>query len=364
VRRGSIVQLVVLGVLFGAGAAAVALLIPWLPDPASEQADRIDFVFWFVTAICIAIFALVAAVIVYAVFNFRARPDDDEDGPPIHGNTGLEIVWTAVPAALVTAISIVSAVVLAKNEQLPSTPSASAARSAQKSTVNGLCKSKGSDSLKPLVVCVTAQQFTWLFKYPDYGNATSSTLRLPIHTTVQLQLQALDVIHSFWVPQFGQKQDAVPGLLTKLVITPKRLGTYPVICTELCGLGHALMRSEAIVMSEDKFVSWTKSQRGGATGAGGVAPQAGKALFISNGCDGCHTFKPAGAKGTVGPDLDKLPDFARQAGQPLEQFIRESIVNPDAYVESGYQKGVMPGTFASLPKAQLEALVKYLEGSK
>jgi cytochrome c oxidase subunit II len=364
VRRGSIVQLVVLGVLFGAGAAAVALLIPWLPDPASEQADRIDFVFWFVTAICIAIFALVAAVIVYAVFNFRARPDDDEDGPPVHGNTGLEIVWTAVPAALVTAIAIVSAVVLAKNEQLPNTSSASAARSAQKSTVNGLCKSRDSDPLKPLVVCVIAQQFSWLFKYPDYGNATSSTLRLPIHTTVQLQLQALDVIHSFWVPQFGQKQDAVPGLLTKLVITPKRLGTFPVICTELCGLGHALMRSEAIVLNEDKFISWTNSQQGGVTGAGGVAPQAGKALFISNGCDGCHTFKPAGAKGTVGPDLDKLPDFARQAGQPLEPFIRESIVNPDAYIAPGYQKGVMPGTFASLPPAQLAALVKYLEGSK
>ena len=129
-RRGSIVQLVVLGMLFGAGAAAVALLIPWLPDPASEQADRIDFVFWFVTAICIAIFALVAAVIVYSIIHFRARPDDDEDGPPTHGHTGLEIVWTAVPAALVTAISIVSAVVLAKNEQLPSA-SASTSRAAQ-----------------------------------------------------------------------------------------------------------------------------------------------------------------------------------------------------------------------------------------
>ena len=364
-RRGSIVQLVVLGVVFGAGAAAVALLIPWLPDPASEQADRIDFVFWFVTAICIAIFALVAAVIVYAVFNFRARPDDDEDGPPVHGNTGLEIVWTAVPAALVTAIAIVSAVVLAKNEQLPNTPSASAARSGQKSTVNGLCKSRGSDPLRPLVVCVIAQQFSWLFKYPDYGNATSSTLRLPIHTTVQLQLQALDVIHSFWVPQFGQKQDAVPGLLTKLVITPKRLGTFPVICTELCGLGHALMRSEAIVLNEDQFISWTKSQRGGgATGAGGLAGPSGKALFVSNGCDGCHTFKPASATGTIGPDLDNLRQAAQTAGQPLEEFIRQSIVDPNAYVAPGYQKGVMPETFSSLPKQQLDALVKYLEGSK
>ena len=360
-RRGSIVQLVVLGMLFGAGAAAVALLIPWLPDPASEQADRIDFVFWFVTAICIAIFALVAAVIVYSIIHFRARPDDDEDGPPTHGHTGLEIVWTAVPAALVTAISIVSAVVLARNEHLPTAATASAARAAQKSTVDGLCKPKSADPQKPLVVCVISQQFLWLFKYPAYGNASSATLRLPIHTTVQLQLQSKDVIHSFWVPEFSQKQDAVPGLLTKLVITPTRLGTFPVICTELCGLGHALMRSEAIVMPPDKFVSWTKSQTvGGSAGAGG-APS-GKALFVSNGCDGCHTFKPAGAKGTVGPDLDKLPDFAKRAGKPLQQFIRESIVNPDAYVEQGYPKGVMPSTFASLPAAQIDALVKYLQG--
>jgi cytochrome c oxidase subunit 2 len=152
--------------------------------------------------------------------------------------------------------------------------------------------------------------------------------------------------------------------LTKLVINPNRVGTFPVICTELCGLGHALMRSEVIVTSEDKFLSWTKSQGGGgAAGAGGTSTAAsGKALFVSNGCNGCHTFKPAGAKGTVGPDLDKLPDLARGAGQPLGQFIHDSIVNPDAYVEHGYPKGVMPGTFASLPAAQIDALVKYLQG--
>ena len=119
------------------------------------------------------------------------------------------------------------------------------------------------------------------------------------------------------------------------------------ICTELCGLGHALMRSQADVLTRDKFLAWTKSAARRRGGAGGAA--SGKALFVSNGCDGCHTFKPAGAKGTVGPDLDKLPDLARQAGQPLEQFIHDSIVNPDAYVEPGYPKGVMPGTFASLP---------------
>jgi cytochrome c oxidase subunit II len=341
VRRGSIVQLVALGAVFGAVATAVALFITWLPRPASEQADRIDFVFWFVTAICIAIFALVAAVIVYAVFNFRAGPDDDSDGPPVHGHTGLEIVWTAVPAVLVTAISIVSAVVLTRNEHVPRAAAGS------------------PNPLKPLIVDVTAQQFAWLFKYPGYENTTSSTLRLPVHTTVQLHLHALDVLHSFWVPEFSQKQDAVPGLVTKLVITPTRLGTFPVICAELCGLGHALMRSEAEVMTAAKFKQWATSQNTGGGGGGGGGPSA-KALFVSNGCNGCHTFKPAGANGKVGPDLDKLAEEAQRAGKPLDEFIRESIVNPNAYVEPGYPKGLMPGTFAGLPQAQLDALVKFL----
>jgi cytochrome c oxidase subunit 2 len=345
--------------LFGGAAAAVALLIPWLPDPASEQADRIDFVFWFVTTICIAIFALVAAVIVYSLIKFRARADDDSDGPPTHGHTGLEIWWTAIPAALVTAISIVSAVVLAKNEQLPNAPSVSAARAAQTSTQN-LCRPRSEDPLKPLVVCVIAQQFAWLFQYPAYNNATSATLRLPIHTTVQLQLQSRDVIHSFWVPEFSQKQDAVPGLLTKLVITPNRLGTFPVICTELCGLGHAVMRSQTTVESKDKFLAWANA-RGKAGGGGGLSASA-KTFFIDNGCDGCHTFKPAGANGTVGPDLDTLSEAAQKAGQPLDEFIRQSIVDPNAYIAPGYPKGVMPETFSSLPKQQLDALVQYLSG--
>jgi cytochrome c oxidase subunit II len=167
------------------------------------------------------------------------------------------------------------------------------------------------------------------------------------------------VIHSFWVPEFGQKEDAVPGLVTNLVITPKRLGTFPVICTELCGLGHALMRSEAQVMTAAKFKQWAGSQN---TGAGGGGGPSAKALFVSNGCNGCHAFKLAGANGTVGPDLDKLAEEARRAGKPLEEFIRESIVNPNAYVEPGYPKGVMPATFGSLPKAQLDALVTYLAG--
>jgi cytochrome c oxidase subunit 2 len=343
VRRGSVVQLVAIGVVCGAGAALVALLIPWMPHAASKQAGRIDFLFWFVTAICIGIFALVAAVILYAIFKFRAQPGEDADGPPIHGNTGLEIVWTAVPAVLVTAISIVSAVILAKNEHIPH---ASAASNAQ---------------LTPLVVKVTAQQFAWSFQYPGFGKLTSATLKLPIDKTTKLRITSLDVTHSFWVPEFGQKEDAVPGMETTLVITPDRQGTFPVICTELCGLGHAVMRSSAQVMTSQKFLAWAKGQQKKLSGPSGTS---GKAVFSANGCAACHTLAAAGSTGKVGPDLDKLPEEAQRAGKQLQQFIRESIVDPNAYVEPGFQKGIMPATFSSLPKAQLDALVSFLAGGK
>jgi cytochrome c oxidase subunit II len=170
------------------------------------------------------------------------------------------------------------------------------------------------------------------------------------------------VIHSFWVPEFGQKQDTVPGIDTTLHITPTHLGTFPVICTELCGLGHALMRSQVIVMKPAAFDSWLRSQNQTATS--GNAGTLGATVFKNNGCGACHTFKPAGATAKVGPDLDDLSAEAQRAGKPLEDFIRESIVDPSAYVEKGFPDNVMPHTYSSLPKQQLDALVQYLMQGK
>ena len=340
VRRGILVRLVVVGLGAAAVALAVALFVPWLPTPASKQADRIDFVFWFVSGISIAIFAIVAAVILYAIVRFRARPDDDSDGAPIHGHTGLEIAWTAVPAILVTAISVVSAVALAENERLPK---------------------------KHVQVDVTAQQFAWSFTYPKYKGLTTSTLHLPIREAVELKLRSKDVIHSFWVPQFGQKQDAVPGITTRLVITPKRFGTYPVVCTELCGEGHAVMRTTAVVMTPHGFAGWVKAEQAAAAKASQAPAGAGPglAVFKSAGCSGCHTFQPAASTATTGPDLDNLKAAAQQAGKPLEPFVRQSIVDPNAYIAKGYQPNIMPGTFGSLPKSQLDALVQFIvQGTK
>ena len=230
-RRGSIVRISIYGVLAGILASTVAVLVPWLPTSASEEMDRIEFTFWFTTVICIAVFSVVAAAIVYSVLKFRVQPEDESDGPPIHGHTGLEIVWTAIPAVLVTAISVVSAVVLAKNDDA---------------------------GPNPLRIAVTAQQFAWKFEYPGKSKVTSGQLVLPVDVPAKLTLNSVDVIHSFWVPEFGQKSDAVPGIETTLVITPNRTGQFALMCTELCGLGHSTMRAHVRVVTRadyDKFLA-------------------------------------------------------------------------------------------------------------
>ena len=233
-RRGSIVALLGIGVIAGGVATAVALVPTWLPPDASREAGRIDFVFWFVIAICIGIFAIVVAVLVYAVIRFRAQEDDHEDGPPIHGHTGLEIGWTAIPFVLVTAITIVSAIVLSRND---------------------------AEAGNTLHINVTAQQYAWTFAYPDANNATSPVLRLPKGRSIELDMRSLDVIHAFFVPEFRTNEDLVPGLVTNVHITPTRVGTFPLICNELCGLGHSLMRTQAIVMKPSAFDAWLKQQK-------------------------------------------------------------------------------------------------------
>ena len=336
-RRGALVQLVLIALVAAVGGVALALFVPWLPQPAGKEADRINFVFWFTVGICIFVFSIVASMLVYAIIHFRAAPDDDSDGPPIHGHTGLEIAWTAVPTALVIAIGIVSAVVLSRNDNA---------------------------GAHPFHVNVTAQQFAWSFNYPDQKNLAANVLRLPVNRSVLLMFTSKDVIHSCWVPELGQKQDTVPGLHPTLHITPTRVGTYPIICTELCGLGHAAMRSTLIVMPKDQFERWLASQMKALGNAGSNPAAAGKAVFANNGCGSCHTLAAAGASGTIGPDLDKIATYAKNAGQPLDAFVRESIIDPEKFIEKGYPPNVMPGTFGkSLTKMQLDALVAFVTGS-
>lgn len=328
VHKAEVLKMIVLGALIAAVVAIAAWFIPWLPESASKQMDRITFVYWFATIICIFIFALVMSVLLYSLWAFRASKYDESDGPHLHGNARLEVIWTVVPFVLVVALGIVSAVVMAKN----------------------------NNTTNALKIKVYAQQFAWRFEYPENGGIKTNELWLPVDRDIKLEMESADVIHSFWIPVMGQKQDVVPGDPMELIVSPTRTGDFPLICTELCGLGHATMRAAVHVVEQDEFASWVEEKQ---AGDGGEA--SGEQVFASAGCGGCHAFAPAGSNGAVGPGLDDLAAAAEAAGKPVPDFVRESIVDPDAVVAEGFQPGVMPGTYGeSLDDAEIDALVGYL----
>jgi cytochrome c oxidase subunit II len=341
-ERTPVVWMVIHGLIASAIGIAVGLSIHWFPESASTQAGPIDHLWDVLIVVTVPVFVTVMIIVLFSVVNFRMRPGEENlDGPPIHGNTRLEIVWTAIPAIMLVALCSYAWIVLTDIEK----PQAGEMR-----------------------VNVTGQQFAWSYEYPQAGGkpVKSNQLVLPNNQPVRFYVKALDVIHDFWVPAFRMKIDAVPGIETKYRITPSRLGTYPVVCAELCGLGHSVMRSSARVVTPATFKTWLASKTapaaaagGGATGGGAAAIDAKKLFTDGNGtstaCAACHTLKDAGATATTGPDLDKV-----LVGKDAA-FIKTSISTPDAAIAPGFQGGIMPKNYPdTLSPAELDALVKYL----
>jgi cytochrome c oxidase subunit II len=227
-----IARMLAIGVVASVIGVAICLLIDWFPVDASGAASQIDTVYDVLLICSVPVFVLVMTVAIYSVVRFRAKPGDMRDGPPIHGNTRLEVVWVAIPFIMVTALAAYAWIVLDDIE------------------------AKQPDEM---VVRVTGQQFTWTFGYPE--KVTSPTLVLPEGRPIDFRIQSKDVVHSFWVPEFRLKSDAVPGLTTKIRLTPDRAGRYQVVCAELCGIGHATMRQNVRVVPEDEFDSWLEDQQ-------------------------------------------------------------------------------------------------------
>jgi cytochrome c oxidase subunit II len=347
-RKRTVQQMVIVGVIATAIGIAIGLTIHWFPPADSTQADKIDTLWDVLVIATVPVFVLVTVIVCFSVLEFRMRPGEENlDGPPIHGNTKLEVIWTAVPAILIVGLVTYAYVVMRDIEEAPAA---------------------GNER----VVTVTGQQFTWTFAYNEGGKKFSTAqLYLPAGQSVKFDVKSKDVIHDFWVPDFRMKIDAVPGITTHYRVTPKNpgaIGDHAIVCAELCGLGHAFMRQTAHVLSKADFDKWVqkmtaKSAGGGGGGGGGAAPAVDAKALFSDGdadtgataCATCHTLADAGAKGKVGPDLDKVLKGKDAA------FIKESILEPDKEIAPGFQPGVMPSNFGdTLSAEQVDALVKYL----
>lgn len=272
-----------------------------LPEQVSEQAPLVDNLFSVMLTIGAAIFFIVEGAIVFFAIRFRQRPGDEGDGSPVEGNIPLEVVWTAIPSIIVIALGIYSVQVYAEmgGFDQPTDPmvahhhaapanglvaSAIAAplKDQADSTVNiaeniaenslasedtpqlayayGLRAAVGNTAAPDLVVNVKGLQYAWIFNYPDGGMFTAE-LHIPMNTDVQLNIEAQDVIHSFWMPDFRIKQDAIPGQMTQLRFRATQPGTYPVVCAELCGAYHGSMRTQVIVHPVKEFEQWVEDNR-------------------------------------------------------------------------------------------------------
>ncbi len=246
-ERTPVGWMVVHGLIASAIGIAAGLAIDWFPEEGSTQAGPIDHLYDVLIWVSVPVFVTVMIIVLFSVVNFRMRPGEEElDGPPIHGNTRLEVIWTAIPAIMLVALCTYSYIVLLDIEEAQA---------------------------NEMVVTVTGQQFAWSYEYPQAKGekpVKSTTLYLPKDRPVRFSVKARDVLHDFWVPAFRMKIDAVPGLTTHYRITPSRLGTYPVVCAELCGLGHSVMRSTTKVVTPAAFDAWLTKQK--APAGGGEAP--------------------------------------------------------------------------------------------
>jgi cytochrome c oxidase subunit II len=248
VRNKPLLQMGLIGAVGIIIGIPLALSVPWFPAEGSSQAHNIHTLYTVLLIVSVSIFVLVETVVLYSVWKFRMKPgEEDKDGPPIHGNTRLEVIWTAIPAILLVSLCGYAYSVLRSNEKTH--PGA-------------------------MVVTVTERQFTFQFAYPAAGGKQilSPDLYLPKGRPVVFHLRSLDVIHSFFVPEFSVKLDAVPGIVTTLRVTPTRLGNYPAECTELCGAGHSLMRAPVHVVTPTAFRTWLAHQKPGGPPPVGASP--------------------------------------------------------------------------------------------
>jgi cytochrome c oxidase subunit 2 len=256
--RRAITTTALAALIASAVAIALSFVIHWFPVEASTQAKNTDRLYHVLVVASVPIFMLVVTVVLFSVWQFRMRPGEElKDGPPIHGNTRLEVFWTAIPAMILLGLVSYSFVVLHENERKP-------------------------PGVPEIQIGVTGQQFFWSYEYPSSvtGGAPlkSYQLYLPEGDTVYFNMQSKDVIHAFWIPAFRLQEDVVPGITTHYRATPNRLGTYPVVCNLLCGSGHSLMRSAVHVVPPAQFRAWLTSQeRSGSTVATASATPPGGA---------------------------------------------------------------------------------------
>ncbi len=292
--------------------------------------------------IALIVFIVVEGMLVYSAIRFsRNRGEASQT----EGNTRLEIAWTLAPAIVLLIVFFVSLPTLIKLASPPQSPAVAAAGDPPVAAA------------QMLRVRVIGHQWWWEFQYPDYKIVTADEMHVPAGMVVSLDVESVDVIHSFWVPQLANKVDAIPGHTNHIWFQSGNVGTYRGQCSEFCGVQHANMLFNVVVDSPDQFQAWVQQQQAPVAAVTGAAAE-GEQTFMTGACIGCHTLDGTKAKGTLGPNLTHFASRGAFAGAVLPNTpdnLTRWLTDPQA-VKPGND---MPNLH--LTKEQIAALVAYLE---
>lgn len=301
--------------------------IPLLPEQASSVAGEVDAFYFFMVATTAFFSLLVAGLVIYMAVKYRRR-SEDEQPKAILGNVPLELIWTGIPLA----IAMVMFAWSAKIYMTIATPPADA-----------------------IEMYATGKQWMWKIQHRE-GKREINELHIPKGRAIKLKMTSEDVIHSFYVPAFRTKMDVLPGRYTTTWFRPTKVGKYHLFCTEYCGTKHSGMIGWVYVMEPEDYQKWLAGDSGE-----GTLAQRGERLFNELGCASCHRTDGKGrGPALVGVFGDQV-DLER-GGRVLadENYVRESILEPQAKLVAGYQ-GIMPTFQGQVSEDQVLQLIEYLK---
>ncbi len=301
-----------------------------VPEQASTVAGQVDALFLFLVAVTVFFTGLIFLLVVVFALKYRRR-SDDERPKAIHGSLVLEALWTVVPLGIALAIFVWGTYLY----YVISRPPAAA-----------------------MEVYVVGKQWMWKLQHPT-GQREINELHVPVNRPVRLTMTSEDVIHSFYVPAFRIKADVVPGKYTSTWFEATKTGEYHLFCAEYCGTSHAVMGGRIVVMEPAEYERWLT---GGASAES--LPAAGEALFARLACNTCHKSDGSGRGPSLVGKFGKTEKLA--SGETVavdESYVRESILNPQAKITTGYPP-IMPTFKGLVTEDQLLQLIAYIKSLK